>query len=74
MLEELNNGKAASDEDILDLINAEFDNITTHSKGFILDLPFEYNKFWIDNLINNRIYLPKIDCRYFTHVLQLKQT
>jgi adenylate/nucleoside-diphosphate kinase len=39
-----------------------------------LDLPFEYNKFWIENLINNRIYLPKIECRSFTHIIQIDQT
>lgn len=46
----------------------------THSRGFILDLPFEYNKYWIETLISNRIYLPKIECRYFTHILQTEQT
>jgi adenylate/nucleoside-diphosphate kinase len=74
VLAQLAKGSAVEEEDVLDLINNEFEKEVTHSRGFILDLPFEYNKYWIETLISNRVNLPKIECRYFTHVLQTDQT
>ena len=50
-------------------------NPATASKGYILDLPLEYNKNdWIDIIISNRLYTPKVGCRYFSHVIELEQT
>lgn len=74
ILAELQKGVAVEDEDVLDLINNELEKEFTQSRGFILDLPFEYNKYWIEVLIGNRIYLPKIECRSFTHIVQTDQT
>jgi hypothetical protein len=56
----LSKGNAVEEEDVLDLINNELEKEITQSRGFIVDLPFEYNKFWVDVLVGNRIYLPKI--------------
>ena len=25
-------------------------------------------------LVNNRLYLPKVECRFFTHVIEIEQT
>ena len=47
ILVELEKGKAVDEEDVLELINGELEKDFTHSRGFILDLPFEYNKYWI---------------------------
>ena len=60
VLSEIQNGNAVDDEDMLDLLNNELEKDLTQSRGFILDLPFEYNKYWIEVLINNRLRLPKI--------------
>ena len=75
VLEDLQQGKAVSDGDLLDLLNSEMKNPATASKGYILDLPLEYNKNdWIDIIISNRLYTPKVGCRYFSHVIELEQT
>jgi len=58
----------------LDLINNELEKDLTQSRGFILDLPFEYNKYWIDAVIRNKLTLPKLNCRFFTHIMQVEQT
>jgi adenylate/nucleoside-diphosphate kinase len=39
-----------------------------------LDLPFEYRRYWADALISNKLILPKINCRFFTHIIQVEQT
>lgn len=70
MVEDLNAGKPVQEEDVLDLINNELEKDYTKSRGFILDLPFEYKKYWIEVVISNRISLPKINCRFFTHIIQ----
>ena len=41
------------------------------NKGFILDLPIE-NSFWVNSILGNKLQLPKLDCRYFTHTILLK--
>ena len=58
---------------MLDLLNNQLEKELTKSRGFILDLPFEYNKFWIEVLISNRLYLPKVECRFFTHAIEIQQ-
>lgn len=69
ILGQLQNGNAVEDEDMLDLLNNQLEKDFTKSRGFIVDLPFEYNKFWIEVLVNNRLCLPKVECRFFTHVV-----
>jgi len=47
----------------------------TASKGYILDLPLEYGKNdWTDAIISNRLYTPKVGCRYFSNIIELEQT
>ena len=43
----------------------------TQSRGFILDLPFEYSGFWYKAIVGNKIYTPKIDCRFFNRIIQI---
>lgn len=75
VLEDLQQGRAVSEGDLLDLLNAEMKNPATASKGFILDLPLEYGKNdWMDLITSNRLYVPKVNCRYFSHVIELEQT
>ena len=70
IIEDLQQGKAVNEGDLLDLLNAEMKNPATASKGYILDLPFEYGRVdWIDIIISNRLYTPKVGCRYFSHVI-----
>lgn len=75
VLEDLQQGRAVNEADLLDLLNAEMKNPATGSKGYILDLPLEYGKNdWLEAITSNKLYTPKIGCRYFSHVIELEQT
>jgi adenylate/nucleoside-diphosphate kinase len=45
------------------------------NKGYILDLPVTGEFNWIKQIFTkNGLYLPRIGCRHFTHVIQLEHT
>lgn len=52
------------------LLNKELDLDAPKNKGFILDLPLE-EPYWVNSILGNKLILPKIGCRYFTHVVCL---
>ena len=58
----------------MDLINIELKKPSTQSRGFILDLPIEYTSFWAKAIVSNRIYTPKVGCRFFNRVIEIQQT
>jgi adenylate/nucleoside-diphosphate kinase len=76
IIEDLSLGKTVDPGDLLDILNEEMKNPATASKGFILDLPLDYpsKTNWVDLIINNKLHTPKINCRYFSHVIELEQT
>ena len=42
------------------------------NKGFILDLPID--AYWSEAILSGKLHLPCIDCRYFTHLIELHYT
>lgn len=37
-------------------------------------MPFDYDSYWVQCLTSNRLILPKINCRFFTHIIQIEQS
>ena len=74
IIEDLRNGKVIEQAKLIKLINKALSEKSIAMRGYILDLPLNLgvNKFsWIDAILNNRLILPKIKCRYFTHIIEL---
>ncbi len=74
MLDDLKAGQEVSDEAMLQLLNEAFALPGPRIKGFILDLPYEVNAFWLECLKNNRIQIPRFQNRQFTHVIELRNS
>lgn len=74
IIEDLRNGKTIEQAKLIKLINKTLSEKSIAMRGYILDLPLglDGNKFsWVDAILNNRVTLPKIKCRYFTHIIEL---
>ena len=58
---------------LLELVNKELSQDVTATKGFILDIPLttgpHSNYDWVEAIISNRVKLPRIQCRYFSHII-----
>ena len=74
MIDNLKDGQEVSDEDMLNLLNEAFASHLPRLKGFILDLPFEINDFWLNALKNNQLQIPRYLNRPFTHVIKLNNS
>lgn len=62
---------------MLDLVNNELKHHLAINKGFILDLPLcnrAYEFSWIDAIVRNKVLLPKIGCRYFSHIIEFEHS
>ena len=70
----MKNGQEVADNDMLQLLNEAFALPAPRIKGFILDLPYEVNAFWLDCLKNNKIHIPRYLNRQFTHVIELRNS
>ncbi|CAD8103243.1 unnamed protein product [Paramecium sonneborni] len=66
-------GRELTQEQLESLFNVELSQDLPKNKGYILDLPLE-NIFWVNSILSNKMILPKIGCRYFTHVVNLYQS
>eukprot|EP00828_Plagiopyla_frontata_P023696 TRINITY_DN3029_c0_g1_i10.p1 TRINITY_DN3029_c0_g1~~TRINITY_DN3029_c0_g1_i10.p1 ORF type:complete len:1472 (-),score=263.93 TRINITY_DN3029_c0_g1_i10:1139-5554(-) len=77
IIEDLRNGQAIEQSKLIKLVNKALSEKSVAMRGYILDLPLSVgtNKFcWIDAILNNHVILPKIKCRYFTHIIELDDT
>ncbi|EGR31735.1 hypothetical protein IMG5_103090 [Ichthyophthirius multifiliis] len=73
IVKELLEGKSISGNNLIELINNELQNDLPQNKGFILDVPLCFSQGevdWIDAIIKNKVALPKIGCRYFSHIIE----
>lgn len=39
-----------------------------------MDLPIEYSSFWSKCIMSNKLYTPKIGCRFFNRIVEIQQT
>ena len=70
----MRNGKRVEDTKLIKLVNKALAEKSVAMRGFVLDLPlgFSENNFcWVDAILTNKVILPKIQCRYFTHIVEL---
>ena len=37
-------------------------------------MPIEYTNFWTKAIVSNRVYTPKVGCRFFNRVIEIQQT
>ena len=51
------------------MLNIELQLDVVKNKGYILNIPLEY---WAESIL--RLRLPKLGCRYFSHVIILDQS
>lgn len=71
---DLQSGKSIAPDNLLDLLNFELSFDPVFNKGFILDLPLAHmpgSIDWVDAIIKGKVKLPRIGCRYFSHVIDL---
>lgn len=71
---ELKSGCQISYDSLRELLNVELDDPLVSLKGFILDIPLidtpEFS--WLSQLLNGNLRIPQINCRYFTHMINLE--
>ena len=74
----LGRGQGIPAETLLELLNLELSQDVTRTKGFVLDIPLnsglkhEFN--WVEAIVTYKVKLPRIQCRYFSHLVEFQQT
>ncbi|KAL4506760.1 hypothetical protein ABPG72_001181 [Tetrahymena utriculariae] len=75
ILAELQEGKSISNQNLINLVNYELSFEEPSNKGYVLDLPLTFDQDqvnWVDCIIKNQVQLPRIGCRYFSHIIQFE--
>lgn len=78
IVEDLKNGRKIENGKLVKLVNKALAEKSVAMRGFVLDLPLgaadEDGFCWVDAILTNKIILPKIQCRYFSHIVELDDT
>ena len=67
VMDALKGGREVPSESLLELLNLELAFEAPTNKGFVLDLPLEQTTpvNWVTAMKQNKLKLPKLQCRYF---------
>jgi len=72
VVQSLRAGHQVERADMLEMLNAKLGESQTLIRGFVLDLPLETadGEFWLSCLTLNKLKMPKVRNRPFSHVIE----
>jgi len=72
VLQTLKQGNHVDKQNLLEMLNAKFAETPTLIRGFVLDLPLDTSEgeFWLQSIALNKLKIPKIKNRPFSHIIE----